>query len=476
MENNVQELKELELIFNQSINEIFVTDGDGVCIQANPACEANFGIPLKDLIGMNVHELVQRGAFFPSATLKVLKDEKPVTLIQSTVTGKRLYVSSTPVFENGKIIRVISTTIDITEILSLKRKINEMETLIDTYNQELIKLKKNSTDNKEGIVVNSPSMKKIFELLQLVARVDSTVLLLGESGVGKTQVAHWIHQESHRSSKEFVEVNCAAIPATLFESELFGYEPGSFSGASSSGHKGLIESANGGTLFLDEIGELPLELQTKILQFMQNKTFRKIGGQKLLTSDVRIISATNRNLNQLVKEGKFREDLYYRLSVIPVAIPPLRERKEDLVELIYTLLNQYNQKYDANKIMSAQTMEELVTYDWPGNVRELKNTMERMFVTTKGIQIDKSLNFSFQEHPTENTQESTRKLEQSDEEILSTVLSLQEHDSLADRLDRIEKEILQRFHHKYRSTRNIAQQLHSSQSTISRKLSKYDIY
>lgn len=470
-----QEINELEMIFKQSLNEIFVADGNGVCIQANPACEENFGIPASELIGMNVYDLVEKGIFYPSATLKVLEEKKPITLIQSTAQGKRLYAVATPVFENEQVSRVISTTIDITEVLSLKRKIKEMEELIDNYNKEIKKLKTDKWHQNGKIVVKSRSMQRIFELLQLVATVDSTVLLLGETGVGKTEIAKWIHHASSRQEKHFAEINCAAIPATLFESELFGYEPGSFSGASPSGSEGLIGSAEGGTLFLDEIGELPLNLQTKILQLIQNKTYRKIGSKQLNTADVRIISATNQNLENLVKAGKFREDLYYRLSVVPITIPPLRNRPEDLIKLIHMILNEFNETYQTNKVFSAQTMETLVSHQWPGNIRELKNTIERMFVTTRGMKIDKTLDFlnltSLNDFKELTTTEYTNDTELT---ILSKALSVEEDLSLNERLDMIEKEILERFQHKYKTTRQVAKQLHSSQSTISRKILKYN--
>lgn len=463
------------MIFKRSLNEIFVADGNGVCIQANPACQENLGIPASQLIGMNVYDLVEKGVFYPSATLKVLEEKKPITLIQSTDQGKRLYAVATPVFENDKISRVITTTIDITEVLSLKRKIKEMEELIDNYNKEIKKLKTDKWHQNGKIVVKSRAMQRIFELLQLVATVDSTVLLLGETGVGKTEIAKWIHHESIRSERNFVEINCAAIPATLFESELFGYEPGSFSGASPSGSEGLIGSAEGGTLFLDEIGELPLNLQTKILQLIQNKTYRKIGSKQLKTADVRIISATNQNLENLVEEGKFREDLYYRLSVVPITIPPLRNRPEDLIELIHMILNEFNETYETNKVFAARTMEALVSHQWPGNIRELKNTIERMFVTTRGVKIDKTLDFlnitSLNGYKESISTQNTIDFEQN---ILSKVLSLEENLSLNQRLEMIEKEILKRFQQKYKTTRSIAKQLDSSQSTISRKMLKYN--
>ncbi|SHE63551.1 PAS domain S-box-containing protein [Seinonella peptonophila] len=457
-----EQMKELDMIFQLSHDEIFVTDGEGYCVRVNPVCQKHYGLHETDMVGKHVTELVEQGLFNPSSTLKVLKEKKQVTMIQSTSTGIKLHVTSTPVFdESGNLIRVISNSLDITDIVSLQAQIRNLEEMIDHSHFELEKLRyEKKTYGK--LVVKSIAMKKVFQMLERIAKVDSTVLLLGESGVGKTEIARWIHQNSRRHKHAFVEINCGAIPPNLFESELFGYEPGSFTGALRAGQQGLLESAHLGTLFLDEIGELPLELQTKILQVIQDKSFLRIGGRERKTVDVRIIAATNRDLERMVQQKQFRQDLYYRLSVVPIRIPSLRDRRDDLIELIYTLLSQVNQQYEMNKVLSSNAMEYLLTYHWPGNVRELQNTIERLAVTSEGNLI--TLNSSDISLPEQN--EKTLELDQ-----------LMEEDGLNLRevLESVEKKIIKTYIQKYKSTRKVAALLQTSQSSISRKCLKYGI-
>ncbi|TCP21504.1 PAS domain S-box-containing protein [Scopulibacillus darangshiensis] len=468
------EILELETIFELSMDEIFVTDGAGNCIRVNPACQKNCGKSVDELVGRNVRDLVAEGIFTPSATLKVLETKEPVTVIQTTSNGKRLHVTSSPVFnDSGELIFVISNTIDITEVLSLKEKIKEMEELIESYNIQLNELKSNNQYYGNKIVAKSPSIVKILELLGRVAKVDSTVLLLGESGVGKTEIARWIHDESTRKNASFVEINCGAIPPNLFESELYGYESGAFSGSLSSGKKGLIELADNGTLFLDEIGELSIDLQTKLLQVIQNKSFMRVGGRKTKKVDIRIIAATNRDLDKMVRDGAFRQDLYYRLSVVPIEVPPLRDRREELIELIFSLLDRINAKYNSNKMLSPNVLEELTAYDWPGNIRELENTLERLVVTTDGILIDKGLT---NQPPAKNFKEEPKqdKAFYDKGDFVAELFNNNEL-SLEERLESVEKELLSYYMKKLGSTRKVADFLSSSQSTISRKCIKYKI-
>ncbi|MFE7083286.1 sigma-54 interaction domain-containing protein [Priestia megaterium] len=468
-----KERAELQQIFNLSLDEIFVTNGEGVCIKVNPICEKNTGYSVDQLVGKNVNDLVAEGIFTPSATLKVLKEKEPVTVIQSTSNGKRLHVTSTPVFnEEGELDLVISNTIDITEVLMLKEKVKEMEYLIETYNNKISQLQNEENLYGHKIIARSSVMIKILELLGRVAKVDSTVLLLGESGVGKTEIAKWIHEESSRKKQNFIEINCATIPPSLFESELFGYEPGAFTGALKSGSKGLIELANNGTLFLDEIGELSLDLQTKLLQVIQHKSFMRVGGRERKEVDVRIIVATNRDLEEMVRVGKFREDLFYRLSVIPVNIPPLRERREELIELIFSFLDRINQNYNCNKVLSPQLLDELVYYDWPGNIRELENTLERLVVTTNGTLIDKEFNVGYSN---KSNLLDALKVKVNHENYLTNKIFDDDNMSLNTKLEMVEKQILESFLKKLGSTRKVAKALKSSQSTISRKCIKYGI-
>jgi Nif-specific regulatory protein len=260
----------------------------------------------------------------------------------------------------------------LSEIMNQERREWEEERKILT--EELRK-----TYSIHGIVGNSESIKSLIEVIRKVAETDSTVLITGESGTGKSLIAKAIHFLSPRKEKPFITINCAAIPETLLEAELFGYEKGAFTGAHSS-KKGKFELAQGGTIFLDEIGDMPLSLQAKILRVLQEKEIEPLGSEKVVKVDVRIIAATNKDLMRLVSEGKFREDLFYRLSVIPIHIPPLRERKDDIPLLVEHFLDLYNSKYGKNLKISPDAMEVLIEYDWPGNIRELENTIERMVV------------------------------------------------------------------------------------------------
>ncbi len=235
-------------------------------------------------------------------------------------------------------------------------------------------------DSENSMITKSKEMEQINNLALRVAKVDSTILIEGESGVGKGVLSSFIHENSNRKDEGFVKIDCSSLPPTLIESELFGYEKGAFTGARSSGKMGLIELSNKGTLFLDEIGDLPIELQVKLLQVIQDKKFQRVGGTEYINVDTRIITATNRDLHKMVKEGTFRDDLYYRLNVIPIKIPPLRERKVDIVPLIKLFLKRLNEKYNSNKRFSSGAMKKLLDYDWPGNIRELENEIERVVV------------------------------------------------------------------------------------------------
>mgnify|MGYP001095777475 CR=1 FL=1 len=268
-----------------------------------------------------------------------------------------------------------------------KVSVNEFEFIISMVNVtkcQKLQLQQNESDSgssqNEVIVVSEP-MKKIMEIVRKIAKVNSTVLLLGESGVGKSFLARQIHAMSERASQPFVSLNCGSLPQHLIESELFGYEPGAFTGGKKGGKIGLFEAADNGTIFLDEIAELPYDMQSKLLDVLQENTIRRIGSVEAKKIDVRVIAATNKDLAALVKKRQFREDLYYRLNVIPLEIPPLKERKEDLPALIDHFLRKFNKKYNQSKELAAHVVQRMMQYDWPGNIRELENIIERMVVT-----------------------------------------------------------------------------------------------
>jgi DNA-binding NtrC family response regulator len=242
-------------------------------------------------------------------------------------------------------------------------------------------------ENLGNMVGESPGFKRVLEAIEVVAPTEAAVLIQGETGTGKELVAHAIHDQSSRSRRSFIEVNCAAIPATLLESELFGHEKGAFTGAIAQ-KMGRFERAHQGTLFLDEIGEIPLELQPKLLRALQEQEFERLGGNRTIRVDVRIIAATNRNLKQMVEEGKFRSDLYYRLNVFPLTVPPLRERREDIELLIRFFTQRYAKKLNRSiEEIPATALEALTRYDWPGNIRELQNVIERSVILSQGPEL-----------------------------------------------------------------------------------------
>lgn len=312
-----------------------------------------------------------------------------------------------------------------------------------------------------SLIFKSSPMKQIMSIVQNVAQVDSTVLLLGESGVGKTALAKLIHEKSNRKNGPFLSINCASLPENLIESELFGYEPGTFTGGSSKGKKGLFESAEHGSILLDEIAELPFFMQSKLLDVVQENKIRRVGGVQKKKVNVRILAATNQNLDELVKKGKFREDLYYRLNVVPIHIPPLRDRKADIPEMITNFLKLFNHKYGRHVEIEEDTMQELIHYNWPGNIRELANKMERIVVTNN--------------HSIVRTQSlGARQTPYLFNERISNEEN-QDFPTLKDAKNNVEKELISKAYERYKNTYKTAKALGVDQSTISKKLKKYNI-
>lgn len=312
----------------------------------------------------------------------------------------------------------------------------------------------------DNMVVKSPAMKKILSLALHIAKFDSTVLIQGESGVGKGVVSKLIHVNSHRRNKSFIKIDCSSIPENLLESELFGYVRGAFTGADKDGKIGLIELANEGTLFLDEIGELPLNLQVKLLRVIQDKEFYKIGGKKPIPVDIRIIAATNKILKNMVEHKQFRKDLYYRLNVLPINIPPLRERKEDIRPLIIYKLESFNKKYVLEKSIEPEALKYLLDYYWPGNVRELENIVERIIITSKERII------CLEDLPFEIINYNT---------TIRANNMIENINSYKNTMDNFEKELLLNVKSRCKSTIEMSDILKLDPSTIRRKFYKHKI-
>ncbi len=439
-------LMDLQDVFEYAFDEIFVTDDKGIVVRVNSMCERHYQLSAKELVGKHVKELQKEGIFYPSATLEVIEKKRPVELVQTTKSGEYLHVRTRPVFDDeGNLRRVISYSRDLTELYQLRQKVEEMDNQLKTYKKEL-----RETYEHEGLIFKSIAMQKIIETIKKVSVVDSTVLVLGETGVGKSRLVRHLHEVSHRKNESFYEINCAALPTNLIESELFGYSGGSFTGANREGKRGLLESAHKGTLFLDEIGEMPLEIQAKLLQVLQEKTFRPIGGRELKKVDVRIVAATNRDLSTMVKQGTFRKDLYYRLNVIPISIPPLRERTEDILPLIYHYLQHFNKKYGRDVKLAPSTLQMFVGYPWEGNNREIENVIERIVITADDFVTVEDLPLSMQEATVEQSGQSLYRM-----------------------LEEVERNIILKAYKTYGSSYKVAEFLQISQSAATRKIKKF---
>lgn len=451
MENIIKAISTDEIfpILNSIGDAIFIDDKDGHAIWCNKASEELYRVTLADILGKHVSELEQDGVFSPSVASLVLKQKKELTIIHANKDGKRLLSTGTPIFDkSGTICKVITTSRDITELVTLHRRLDYVQNTLD-------ELKSAENFLRHSIIANSEAMVNVLFLIKRLTDIDTTVLITGESGVGKGVIARLLHENGSRKGFPLVKVNCGAIPENLIESELFGYERGAFTGSRAEGKTGLFETAQKGTIFLDEISELSLNLQVKLLQVIQEREITRVGGTKSIPLDVRIISATNKDLLELVHAKKFREDLYYRLNVIPINLPPLRERREDIEPLITFYLDHYNNKLGCHKEITPEAFAMLMDYSWPGNVRELQNIIERLIITAKDSIIAPEHLPGFIRKTTETTATSYKTLRHA--------------------LDSTEREVLLNAYEKYKSTRAVAKALNISQPSVVRKLKKYGI-
>jgi PAS domain S-box-containing protein/TyrR family helix-turn-helix protein len=462
LRQKIDELKnlnqELDTIIESSYDVIYITDREGNTLRTNSAIERLTGIPKHYYVGRNVRDLMTRGILKESVTFKVLEQGKPVTIVQNNYMDKETMMTGSPIYnEKGEIEKVITNIRDLSELNELRNELDKVKLLNNQYRKELEKLKTQKRQDPD-VVMESSAMRDIFDMADRISNVDATVLILGETGVGKDVLARHIFRSSDQYDKgEFIKVNCGAIPYDLLESELFGYEAGAFTGASRSGKPGMFELADKGVLFLDEVGELPLALQVKLLRALQEKQIQRVGGTKPKNVEVRVIAATNRNLREMVNKGEFREDLFYRLHVIPILVPPLRERTDDILPLVHYFLDKWNKKYHISKEFDREVKEFFYHYYWPGNVRELSNLVERLILTVPSKLITlKDLPVEYQDK--ENVYSQLKKAK-----------------TLKEAVESAEREILSYAVQKFDSTYQIAEELGTSQATVVRKLKKYDL-
>lgn len=367
----------LTSIFNTSHDGLYVCDKNGYTLLYNEAFLQISGISMELMNTYSTIELHQMNVVPESCAGEAIETQRSCSTIINYYNGKKAIVTATPFFnQDQEILFVVSNVRDITEINRLQQELEETRQVNLAFQKALEQIQ-NGLENNQQFIYRSKSMHQILSMASRFAKNDSPILLLGESGVGKDVLANYIHEKSERGG-DFIKINCGAIPDHLLESELFGYEKGAFTGANAR-KEGLFELAHGGTIFLDEIGDLPYSLQVKLLNVLQDSKIRRLGGTQTHEINIRIIAATNCDLESLVEQKKFRLDLYYRLNVLSITIPPLRERREDIPALLFFYLKKLAQKYKMEKRIDNDVLEKCMEYEWPGNIRELKNLVERMY-------------------------------------------------------------------------------------------------
>ncbi|QUG83187.1 sigma 54-interacting transcriptional regulator [Bacillus nitratireducens] len=450
--------KDLHAILSSIYDEILVVNHKGELIRYSETVINDFwGSNLKDLLGKNLLDLEKKGLFSPSVTRLVLEKQKKVSVVQETKSGRKILAVGNPVFnENGELHRIIIASRDITEATRLKTELHEIKKISEQYKKELDDFKNKDRFLKK-LIYCSPKMEQIINQAKKIADFSSNVLISGESGVGKEVIAQAIHQLGNRSSKPFLKLNCGAIPETLLESELFGYTKGAFTGADKNGKEGYFKRADQGILFLDEIGEMPLHLQVKLLRVLQEQEVIPIGSTTPMKINVQIIAATNKSLEKMVESGTFREDLFYRLNVIPLRVPSLRERMEDVPVLAFHFLQQLNEKYNKNYHLTPDALNLLEFYSWPGNVRELQNMIERLVVSADDLVIEAEFVSKFLTHGYDFNKSKP---------VITRVLPLQEA------LHSVEEQLILLAMKQYKTTTKAAKALGISQSSVSRKYQK----
>ena len=359
-------------------DDMMVSDGNGIILRVSETYEKNFGFAHDSIVGKSAFDLEADGTFTPCITAEVIRRRKKISATQTiNHTHKNVMTVGIPLFDaNGELkYAVCFNTVSMEQINSIQRNYRRMQDSLQHYSQEIAELRTRATST--NLLFKSAPMQRLWTLMQNTANTRANILITGETGVGKSAIAKAIHKMSNRANGPFIEVNCAVLHENLIESELFGYEKGAFTGASSSGKIGKIELANHGTLFLDEIGELPAHIQSKLLQLIQEKTIERLSGTQKIELDFRLIVATNRNLDELMASGAFREDLFYRIHVLALEIPPLRERREDIAVIAEyhckRLCRTYGHPFGG---FSAEALRVMEDYDWPGNVRQLVHSVE----------------------------------------------------------------------------------------------------
>ena len=435
-------------------DDMMLSDAEGVILWVSENYEKNFGFAHGSIVGKSAFDLEQDGTFDPCITAEVLRQKKKITTTQTiNRVHKNVMTVGIPLFDKAGALKyaVCFNTVSMEQINVIQQNYRNLQNSLQQYTQEIAELRIRATST--SIVVKSAAMQRLWTLIQNTANTKANILITGETGVGKSAIAKAIHNMSSRANSPFIEVNCAVLHENLIESELFGYEKGAFTGAASGGKIGKIELANHGTLFLDEIGELPHHIQSKLLQLIQEKTIERLSGTRRIELDFRLLVATNRNLEEEVQRGLFRSDLFYRLNVIRIHIPPLRQRPEDILPLAHQFLERFCGEYGKQLALSPRFVAFLEQYPWPGNVRQLENLMERLVITAQDPILDVTA------LPVEFTGGDTP---------LPAPTG-----TLAERMDAFEGQIIRDSYRRCGTTVAVAKELGISQATAARKIAKY---
>ena len=435
-------------------DDMMLSDAEGVILWVSENYEKNFGFAHGSIVGKSAFDLEQDGTFNPCITAEVLRQKKKITTTQTINRAhKNVMTVGIPLFDKAGALKyaVCFNTVSMEQINVIQQNYRNLQNSLQQYTQEIAELRIRATST--SIVVKSAAMQRLWTLIQNTANTKANILITGETGVGKSAIAKAIHNMSSRANGPFIEVNCAVLHENLIESELFGYEKGAFTGAASGGKIGKIELANHGTLFLDEIGELPHHIQSKLLQLIQEKTIERLSGTRRIELDFRLLVATNRNLEEEVQRGLFRSDLFYRLNVIRIHIPPLRQRPEDILPLAHQFLERFCGEYGKQLALSPRFVAFLEQYPWPGNVRQLENLMERLVITAQDPILDVTA------LPVEFTGGDTP---------LPAPTG-----TLAERMDAFEGQIIRDSYRRCGTTVAVAKELGISQATAARKIAKY---
>lgn len=439
-------LETIMKIIDNMYDEILIYDNRYNIVYINKACQRHYNCTAESMIGKSFFDFINKdnNSWDCSILPIVYKDRKPYAVKQKTFLGTELFTIAIPIFDEKNILKyVVMNVRDNTDGIKIYNPDY-------TYKDSIVK-------NIEPPKSNNIKMQELLKMIERIKNIDTPCILTGESGTGKTMLAKYIHSISDRANEPFVSLNCASIPTNLVESELFGYEKGAFTGANSKGKKGLFETANKGTLLLDEISELPLSAQSKLLHVLQEQKYLPIGGNKPIEIDVKIIAATNKDLRTLVFNKQFREDLYYRLNVIELYLPPLRERKEDISFLIKSFIEKFNKKYFFSKSFTKEALEILETAQWKGNIRELQHAIERLMVTNDSSIIGI-------EHLSEKLPNHS-----SDKNSIEEDFSM----SFDEKVSHYETNLIKEAYQKFKTSRKVAQYLKISQTKANKLIRKY---